>query len=334
LEKADLLLFSSHADDEHLFFAGILPYCAAKGIKVQVVYMTNHNDNPIRNIELINGLWAVGITNYPVISPFPDLFSESLADAIRVYKSRGVSEDDFIEFCVYNIRRFKPQVAVGHDSNGEYGHGTHMLSSAALMKAVVLAGDNSYQGESLDKYGVWDTPKTYINLWKERLIILSINEPLPFFDGKTAFQVSQHGFSFHKSQHWTWFYRWLYGTEQAPVTSSTQIKIYQPGRFGLYRTLVGDDSQDAGDFFENIILIKDFIEGRPAGGLIESSEDAESIEIVNPVYADIYNEMENTKTAQKQTLFVHLKFLIPAFIVILAATLLLLFFIKRKAKRE
>ena len=315
LERADLLLFSSHADDEHLFFAGILPYCIANGIKAQVVYMTNHNDNPIRNTELLNGLWAVGITNSPVISPFPDLFSESLEEAIRVYKSRGVSEDDFIAFCTENIRRFKPQVAVGHDINGEYSHGTHILSSVALMKAVVLAGDPNYHSESFEKYGIWDTPKTYINLWKERPIVLSINEPLVFFNGKSAFQVSQHGFSYHKSQHWTWFYRWVYGTEQAPITSSTQIRIYTPGRYGLYRTLVGDDSQEAGDFFENTLLIKDIIE--------EQFEEEQIIDIIS-----IYDEQEKIES-EKQ----YLKFLIPAFIV-LAAVLLLLLFLKKKSKRE
>ena len=316
------MLFSSHADDEHLFFAGVLPYCAANGIEAQVVYMTNHNDNPIRNTELLNGLWAVGIRNYPVISRFPDLFSESLAEALRVYKSRGISQDDFTVFCVENIRRFKPLVAVGHDVNGEYGHGTHMMSAIALMKAVSLAGDESFHNESFEKYGVWDTPKTYIFLWNERRIVLRINEPLPFFDGKTAFQVSQYGFSYHKSQHWTWFNGWLNGNAQAPITRSTQIRRYQPGNFGLYRTLVGDDSVDAVDFFENITLIKDIIEE------IEIEDEAVIPEIVSFFDDSEDNgKPENIKTWQR-----YLGLFIPAIIIFFIVVLLLLFFFKKSRK--
>ena len=259
-ERADLLLFSAHADDEHLFFAGILPYCVANGIKAQVVYMTNHDDNPVRNGERLDGLWAVGIRNKPVVAHFPDLYSESLDGALETYGRNGCAEDDFIAFYVSNIRRFKPQVAVGHDIGGEYGHGAHSLSASVLMKAVGLAGDSSYHGESAAQYGLWDVPKTYLHLWKEREIGISIDEPLPYFDGKTAFQVSQHGFSFHKSQHWMYFYKWLKGTAEAPITASGQIRNYPPGKFGLYRSLVGVDSEGAKDFFENIVLIKDATE--------------------------------------------------------------------------
>jgi len=321
LDKADLLLFSSHADDEHLFFAGILPYCAANQIKAQVVYMTNHNDNPVRNKELIDGLWAVGIRNYPVISAFPDLFSESLAEAIRVYERRGVSENDFTAFCVSNIRRFKPLVIVGHDINGEYGHGTHMLSASALMKAVVLAGDPDYHSESFEKYGVWDTPKTYLNLWNDRQIVLSsINEPLSFFDGKTAFQVSQYGFSYHKSQHWTWFYRWIYGTSDAPVTNSTQIRNYQPGRFGLYRTTVGDDSAGAVDFFDNITLQKDIIV------FAETIENADTQDYIDSM--ELLDEPEISLNIKKQA-----NLLIPVSFAALAAAIFIFIFIKRSKRK-
>ena len=251
------MLFSTHADDEHLFFAGILPYCAANDIKAAVVYMNNHNDNPIRNTEMLDGLWAVGIRNTPVIAEFPDLYSESLGEALKGYARKGYTEEDFIAFCVINIRRFKPSVVVGHAVNGEYGHGGHMLSADALMKAAELSGDGSFHEESIAEYGIWDPPKVYLNQWGERKTALAIDEPLPFFGGKTAFQVSQYGFSFHKSQHWTWFNRWLNGNSGAPITASTQIRSNPPGRFGLYRTLVGEDPESAEDLFANIVLTKD-----------------------------------------------------------------------------
>ena len=274
LDKADLVLFSTHADDEHLFFAGVLPYCAANGIKAQVVYMNNHDDNPVRNDERLFGLWAAGIRNMPVVAPFPDLFSETLKGALAVYGNLGFTEEDFINFYVENIRRFKPLVAVGHDIDGEYGHGGHMLSAFALTKAVDLAADPGYHKESALKYGVWDTPKTYLHLYGERGITINIDEPLDFFDGKTAFQVSQYGFSFHKSQHWTYFNTWLNGSADAKVTSSAQIKSYNPAKYGLIRTTVGEDPEDATDFFHNVTLAKDIAE-EP-----EEPEEPETAEII------------------------------------------------------
>ena len=39
------------------------------------------------------------------------------------------------------LRRFKPLVAVGHDREGEYGHGAHQLNALSLEQAVVRAAD-------------------------------------------------------------------------------------------------------------------------------------------------------------------------------------------------
>ena len=42
-EEADLLLISSHSDDEQLFFAGTLPYYAGeRNLQVQVAYIVQH----------------------------------------------------------------------------------------------------------------------------------------------------------------------------------------------------------------------------------------------------------------------------------------------------
>ena len=44
LERADILLNSSHSDDDQLFFAGLLPYYASRGCDIQVVYYTDHKN--------------------------------------------------------------------------------------------------------------------------------------------------------------------------------------------------------------------------------------------------------------------------------------------------
>lgn len=251
-EKADLVMFSSHADDEHLFFAGVLPYYAVeRGLSVQVVYIINHFDTYARPHEQLDGLWAVGIRNYPVMTDFPDLYSESEEYALSVFSAYGVEFTDFIDYIVEQIRRFKPLVIMTHDIDGEYGHGTHILCAKAVMEAVNLSADPSYHPESAEKYGVWEPQKTYLHLYPEDPITMDWDVPLDAFDGKTAFEVSRLGFDCHESQHWTWFYGWVYG-KNYPITAAKDIRSYSPCSYGLYKTTVGADIV-GGDFFENVV---------------------------------------------------------------------------------
>ncbi len=265
LQRADLLLVSSHSDDEQLFFAGILPYYAGeRGLDVQVIYMVQHFElrgeiNHQRPHEQLDGLWAVGIRNYPVISNFPDLYAEStdreeaFEKASEVFAAEGVTYDDFVKYLTDNIRRFKPLVVVSHDLNGEYGHGTHVMCARALTEAVKLAADSSYDTSSVSEYGgAWCVNKLYLHLYDENQITLDLDTPLEAFGGKTAFEMTQYGFGFHKSQHWMWFNKWIYGTEEEPITRADQIEKYSPCKYGLYFTSVGYDSV-GGDFFENVV---------------------------------------------------------------------------------
>ncbi len=250
-ERADLLLFTSHADDEQLFFAGILPYYAGElGYRVQVAYFTDHINEPGRRHELLNGLWTVGIRHYPVISKFPDQYSETYDGALYNLKAHGFTEDDVLSYQTELLRRFKPLVAIGHDLEGEYGHGQHKLNSGTLTKAVELAKDDSNYPESAQKYGTWDTPKLYLHLYAENPIVMDWDIPLERFGGKTAFQVTQDGFDCHKSQHYTWFNTWLNGSS-GTITKASQITQHSPCKYGLYRSTVGEDILK-NDFFENI----------------------------------------------------------------------------------
>ncbi|MBQ8828268.1 MAG: hypothetical protein IJZ90_03925, partial [Clostridia bacterium] len=152
-KKADIMLCSTHSDDEQLFFLGILPYYAGElGLNVQVVYFVNHNDAESRPHELLNGLWTVGVRNYPMIGEAPDLYSENLDDAIAGFADYGYSEDFFIEYQVEAIRRFKPLVVIGHDVNGEYSHGAHILNTHTLRQALEISNDASVYPGSAEKY--------------------------------------------------------------------------------------------------------------------------------------------------------------------------------------
>lgn len=251
-EEADLLLFSTHIDDEHLFFAGLLPYYAvARGYDVQVAYFTDPFTYHDRTHEQLNGLWTVGIRHYPVSGEFIDMRSYSAAQAYEHQKSHGFEREDMVRFQVELLRRFRPQVAVGHDINGEYVHGQHIINCETLMEGLDLAADPSYDPASAEKYGVWDTPKAYIHLWPENPIVMDWDMPLEVFGGKTAFQVSQDGFRCQTSQLPYWPSGWIFGTNGATFTKATQIELYSPCKYGLYRTTVGLD-EAGGDMFEHI----------------------------------------------------------------------------------
>ncbi len=228
-EKADILVVASHADDEILFFGGILPtYSYTYDADVQVVYMSHFwHGQKVREHEKLDGLWEAGIRNYPVCGNFEDLYSEDIATAESQYDYNAM-----VNYLVSEIRRFTPQVVVTHDVNGEYGHGFHMLTSKAVREAVEVAGDATQYAESATTYGAWDTPKLYLHVYKENAIRLDLRTPIEEdYLGRTALDIAIAAYKKHVSQQWCWFY----------VSDEYQ---YSCADFGLYRTLVGTDTTD------------------------------------------------------------------------------------------
>lgn len=253
-DKTDLILFSTHGDDEQLFFAGILPYYAnALDYQVQVVYLTDHRNNTDQRVhEMLNGLWAVGCTTYPVIGSFDDFLIESLEGTYKKFEELGTTRDDIIEFCVEQLRRFNPLVIVAHDFAGEYAHGQHMVYADCVSAALEISNDATQYPELAEKYGTWDVPKAYFHLYEENSITMDWDTPMEELDGMTPFEVTQKlGFPCHESQQWTWFYKWINGKNDVVITKASEIATYSPCLYGLYRTTVGADVEK-NDFFENV----------------------------------------------------------------------------------
>lgn len=267
LDKADILLFSTHSDDEHLFFAGLIPSMIASGKNIQVVYLTHHNDNPKRLDEQLNGLWAVGLRNYPVLGAFPDAYSESLNGATNNLAYAGFSLDDVINFQIDIIKRFKPLVVVNHDEAGEYSHGQHILNTHALKEALNLLEDE-YKPE-----------KVYLHLYAENPITMNYDIPLEYYNGMTAYEVSKLGYAEHDSQQYTWFTDWLKGKNNE-YTKATDIKTYSPTKFGLYYSKNGNYETLDNDLFYDVEII--------------SNEDAiEDNQVNEPVKEEIEEPTNN-----------------------------------------
>lgn len=237
-ESADLLVLPTHADDEYLWFGGAIPYYAGElGYNVQVAYLINHDRSSYRRHELLNGLWTVGVKHYPIItSPFPDDLKTkaSLANAKMVY---GYSE--VLEYQVKILRRFSPKVVLGHDIDGEYGHGAHKINARTLLEALPLTSDPEAFPESARQYGTCSVEKCYIHLWEGNRIEITWSDiMLSRFGGKSSLDVAQDGYACHKSQ-------------------GTVHKIKESGKndcrlFGLAYTTVGYDTPGVNDMFEHI----------------------------------------------------------------------------------
>lgn len=250
--KTDLVLFSTHCDDEHLFFAGVLPYYAGeKGYEVQLVYMTSHNKSNgyTRMHEALDGLWTAGVRNYPIWGEYYDYPVYTLADAYRYFGAYGWPEEEMLGFVVEQLRRFKPTVAVGHDLNGEYGHGQHMVWADLLAKAADISADESRYPESAESYGTWDVPKTYLHLFPKDTVVMDWDQPMEAFGGKTPWQVSMEAYRCHLSQLETLVEADWYFVDHE---TAAQPKDCSPVNYGLYRSTVGPDTLK-NDFFENTL---------------------------------------------------------------------------------
>lgn len=225
-EQADILVFSTHADDEILFLGGVLAtYAGEQKLNVQVVYLTNYwNSTRIREHEKLDGLWASGVHNYPVNGTFDDLYSKSLEQAMQTYHY-----EEILKFIIDEIRQFQPLICVTQDTNGEYGHGGHQILAKAVMEATTQSMNVDICPESANKYGVWDVPKTYLHLYPEHKIHMNLRLPLNHMGGRTTLDVATAAYKKHVSQQWCWFY----------VSDEYE---YSCADFGLYRSTVGYDS--------------------------------------------------------------------------------------------
>ncbi len=238
-ERADLMLMPTHADDEHLWFGGAMPYYAGElGYQVQVVYLTSHNNATYRNHERLNGLWKVGVRNYPIVT---DQFLDVLPTKYSMDAAeRQFGRDNVVKFQVEMLRRFAPRVILAHDINGEYGHGAHRLNTSTLLEALELYEDPSVYPESAEKYGINKVQKCYLHLWSENSIYVKWSQfTLRKFDGKNAFQMALEGYHCHASQ-----LRWNNHVEEWGK--------YNCCKFGLVYTTVGYDTPDTNDMFEHV----------------------------------------------------------------------------------
>ena len=239
-DKADMMVVTTHADDEILFLGGALAeYAGNRNLDVQVLYFFDYtNAMREREHEKLDGLWTVGVKNYPDCIGY----HESAAQTEETIKSVF---NESIGILVEKIRRYKPWVCVTQDINGEYGQIHHLYLVSSVQKAVNISADANQYPDSAGTYGVHDVPKTYIHLYPENKIKIDTRKPIDSFQGKSILEITKEAYLMHATQHQYWFY----------VSDDNQYSIAD---FGLYRTTVGEDTGN--DMMENLDKIYEYAE--------------------------------------------------------------------------
>lgn len=229
-DKLDIMVVSAHQDDEFLFYGGTIPQSAARNKAVGVVYMANCGR--YRYVEALDALWTAGLKTHPVFLNLVDSRVETLAAAEKLWAPKEPLKE-----LVRLIRRYRPNVIVTHDFNGEYGHYQHIYTALLVEQAVEKAADGAFDPESAEEYGTWSTPKLYIHLSDTNPITVDWNKPVddspitPYLLAEVAYDRNQ--------------------SQQKYFSFSEHGALYDNRRFGLVHSTVGEDIE-RNDFFENI----------------------------------------------------------------------------------
>ena len=246
-EKADILFVATHPDDDLIFFGGAIPtYAAEQGRKVVVAYLTV--SNVTRQSELLNGLWSMGVRNYPIWGSFPDHYDKTVEAAYKYVGSNNLrnGQAKVWKWLTEIYRKYKPEVVVSQDVNGEYGHKQHMMVVDAVQKCIEFAAEDYAETETNDTfldsymaYGAWQVKKLYLHLWPENQIVFDWSVPLKSQGGKTGMELAIAAYDCHVTQQGSG-----YSVAKTGVEYDNQV-------FGLVMSTVGEDVRKD-DFLENI----------------------------------------------------------------------------------
>lgn len=237
VEDADILFLVAHPDDELIFLGGCIPtYAAEKQKKTAVCYMLNCGAE--RQNELLDGLWSMGVRNYPVMGPFREDMQERTLQ--QMYKALG-GKAKIHAWIVSLYRRFKPEAVVTHDLKGEYLQKHHRIAAESALAAYDEAMDPEIDPESAEKYGLWQVQKLYHHLGEENILMMDWDVPLESLGGITGHDAAVRAFTYHVSQ------------QGFDMNVENYGKRYDNEKYSLTRTEVGPD-EEKNDFLEHITV--------------------------------------------------------------------------------
>ncbi|MBO4471409.1 MAG: phosphodiester glycosidase family protein [Clostridia bacterium] len=282
--STDILFLSTHPDDDVLFLGSAITWYAAEQKKnVMVAYLTYSNTT--RRSEALNGLWAMGVRTYPEFGPFSDKYSNP-SKVTQAYKDMG-GEDKVLSWVTDLYRKYRPEVVVTQDIEGEYGHPQHKMMVDAAIKCWDKAADSAAYPESGTLFGPWEVKKLYIHLYGDETKSTAFNfdAPMESMGGKSANEVAEDAFTYHVTQAGKGHK--FNGKQVVFSVAEYGVRRYPNNRFGLYASRVGEDVNHD-DFLEHIETA-----ARPAAteAPAEEEEDPEEEELPQDEDEEIEEEV-------------------------------------------
>lgn len=230
-EDCELMVVSTHMDDEWLWFGGIIPYYdTVLGHDVQVVYMADCGR--LRYAECMNALGVAGVNTHPI---FLGLVDERI-DSLNQTLAHWGGQEAVTKLMVELIRSRKPEIILTHDWDGEYGHNQHIVTSRCMETVIKAAADPNLYPELGE---AWQVQKLYRHLEKKCPIEFDWHQSFPELDGRTLLQTADQAMR-----------------ENASQTKYYQVKDhgeYDNAKFGLSYSTVGEDTEHK-DLFENVVV--------------------------------------------------------------------------------
>jgi LmbE family N-acetylglucosaminyl deacetylase len=254
-DKITLLAVWAHPDDEGIWGGGSLPYYSSVlNVPTMLVCMTA-GGGPPRDDELRCAAWNYGLRYEPLFGRFADINSSGVTnnpytnsiDMTWDYWAgvgfRGDGSDveagkaRAINYVAEQIRRYRPDVIITHDINGEIGHDNHKATAYAVIHAFFVAADPNATATNLAGLPPWQAKKLYVHLYPTNRFFHEFWEtPYASLTNQTPRQAATIGLTCHVSQ----------GPDREIVASVYRPTYYRsawPSEWwGLYASMVGPDT--------------------------------------------------------------------------------------------
>jgi N-acetyl-1-D-myo-inositol-2-amino-2-deoxy-alpha-D-glucopyranoside deacetylase len=203
-----LLLVHAHPDDETINNGATMAKYVDEGVQVTLVTCTRGEEGEVlvsefsdlasgvndqlgkhREGELANAMAALGVKDFRFLGAPDRLWRDSGMMGTEPNNRSDVFWqavlDDAAGYLVKIIRETKPQVLVTYDEFGGYGHPDHIQAHRVAMRAVELAGDETF-GEDAP----WEISRVYWNTMPKSVIQEGIDKMkelgLDFFGAESA----------------------------------------------------------------------------------------------------------------------------------------------------
>ena len=198
-----LLNVHPHPDDETIACGGVLARYVDEGVDVHVVTCTRgeagdnlagidlgDEDLPAHRLrELRDALAELGVTNHRFLG---------YRDSGMVDTADNAHPDSFHQADLYEaaarlarlVRTIRPDVVVGDDANGTYGHPDHVKAHRVTERALQLAADPWWT--TPDDGAPWQVPKRYVftfsrsRVWDIHRRLTDAGLASPFAEGELS----------------------------------------------------------------------------------------------------------------------------------------------------